>query len=270
MRVRRDDGPWSQAARFVAGTPADVELAQTEEAANATQRREAERVARLSPRMPDAVPEAPPAPVWPHASGPALDGAPPLDWSSVAGFTDPVRRDEPVAEVASPRPLSPLGGEIVDAVTVTLRWAPAPDAVGYDVELSPHATFDRDVLTISVGPATEVTLPGLSPAAGHRLLWRVRARTSGDPSAWSEYGRFYPAPAAAVDQFRQGLDAALLAARKQREHERLVRERELELVPLHERPDAVTDTATLAVLVGMMLSGVVIGLLGLVFALVHV
>ena len=261
--VRRGGGAWSQPARFVAGTAADVEAAQQAAAAEADRQRAEDRAARRGPAPPT---EAPPDPVWPHASGPALDGAPPLDWSAVPGFGTPARADVPAVEADPPRPLGPLGGEIVDAVTVALRWAAVPGARSYDVELSPHAAFDREVLALDAGGATEIALPGLVPAAGHRLLWRVRARTTGGATAWSPYGRFYPAADVHVEGFRQGLDAALLAHRKQREHARRERERERDLVPHWEREDAVTDRTTYAVLVGMMLSGIVVSLLVLLFS----
>jgi hypothetical protein len=265
--VRTGDGPWSVPARFVAGTPADVEAAQREAANAARQETVAQREGR---RLGGPEPmEEPPEPVWPHASGPALEGAPDLDWSAVPGFEAPLHRDEATTEAEPPAPQAPLGGEVVDAAAIALRWAPVPGATGYDVELSPHAAFDRDVLTLDAGAATEVALPGVVPATGHRLLWRVRARTAADPTRWSRYGRFYPALGAPVDQFREGLDAARAAVRKRRDYERRVRERELALVPFHERDDAVTDRATLTVLIGMMLSGIVVAVLTLVFSLLR-
>lgn len=262
--VKQEGGAWSAPARFVAGTPADIEAAQPEEAAEAERQRVAERESRRAPG-PAPLGEPPPDPVWPHASGPALDGAPTLDWSAVPGFVDPVRAEEALAEAEPPRPLSPLGGEIVDAVTTQLRWVGVRGAVSYEVELSPHASFECDVLALDAGAATELALPGLLPASGHQLLWRVRARTPKGPTRWSKYGRFYPAAEGHVEGFRTGLDAALLAQRKQREHARLARERELDLTPLHERPDAVTSTAVVGTIIGMVVSGLVIGLLALVF-----
>jgi hypothetical protein len=261
--VRRGDGPWSRPARFRAGTPADVEAAQRDEAAEAERQRAAEREAR---RLPAPPPEAPPDPVWPHARGEALEGAPALDWSTVPGFGPPARADERTVETDPPRPLGPLGGEVVDAVTVSLRWTAVPGARAYDVELSPAPAFDRDVLSLDAGGATEVTLPGLVPATGHRLLWRVRARTADGPTAWSKYGRFYPAADAAVEDFRTRLDEAHAAQRRQREHARAERERERDLVPHWEREDSVTDWATAAVTIGMLITGLVISLVVLLFS----
>ena len=254
--VRSADGPWSGAARFVAGTPADVEVAQQAAAAEARQKAVAQREARHL-GAPEPL-EAPPEPVWPHAEGPALPGAPDLDWSTVPGFEAPARIGGRTAEAEPPAPQAPLGGEVVDAAAVALRWAPVPGAGGYDVEISPHAAFDRDVLALDAGTATEVSLPGLVPATGHRLFWRVRARTDRGATRWSRYGRFYPALGAPVDQFREGLDAAHAAVRRRREYERRARDRELALVTPHERPDATTDRATLAVLLGVMSSGILV------------
>jgi len=255
--VQSEGGPWSAPARFVAGTPADVEVALREEAAEADRQREADRATQ---HLPAALPEAPPAPVWPHATGTALAGAATHDWRTVPGFETPVRIDEPTVETAPPALVSPLGGEIVDAVAVALRWRSVPRATGYEIELSPDPAFDQSVMAFDAGRATEVTLPGVVPAAGHRLLWRVRARTDRGVTAWSKFGRFYPAAESAVDAFRHGMDTALLAQRRQRDHAALVRERELDLVPLHERDDAITDSATVAMLFTMLLSGVVVAL----------
>ena len=262
--VRRTGGAWSPAASFRAGTPADVEVARKAEA----ERVERERAqAREDRKVSGAIPEAPPDPEWPHAQGEALDGAPDLDWATVPGFGAPTRADELLADAEAPRPLSPLGGEIVDAVTVALRWAGVPGADGYEVELSPHPTFDRDVLTLDAGQTTEIALPGLVPAVGRKLLWRVRARLGERATPWSKHGRFYPAGDAHVDRFRVDLDTALAAHRRQREHAALVRQREIDLVPLHQREDAVTTNATLYAIVAMVLSGVVAALLVLAFSL---
>lgn len=264
--VRRSGGAWSPAASFRAGTLADVEVARKADAERAERQR---AQAREDRKAGGAVPEAPPDPEWPHAQGEALNGAPDLDWATVPGFGAPVRADVPLADAEPPQPLSPLGGEIVDAVTVALRWAGVPGASGYEVELSPHPAFDRDVLSLDAGQTTEIALPGLVPAVGRKLLWRVRARLGDRATPWSKYGRFYPAGDAHVDRFRADLDTALAAQRRQREHAALVRQRELDLVPLHQREDAVTDRATYTVLVGMMLSGIVVSLLVLVFSLLR-
>ena len=261
--VRRSGGAWSGAARFRAGTGADVEAARRAEAEAAGRERAAERENRG--RGGTAL-EAPPDPVWPHAQGEALDGAPAVDWSQVPGFGPPARTDLPVADAEPPRPLGPLGGEVVDAVTVALRWTSVPGAGAYDVELSPHPAFDRDVLALDAGAATEIALPGLVPSVGRRLLWRVRARVGDGATPWSPYGRFYPAVGEAVDRFRAGLDAALVAQRKQRDHAALVRQRELDLLPNHERDDTVVERATYLVLVGMMLSGIAVAVLVLLFS----
>ena len=263
--VRRTGGAWCPAATFRAGTPADVEVAQKTEAEDAERER---AQARHDRKTGQTALEAPPDPVWPHAKGEALDGAPDLDWATVPGFGAPDRADVPLAPAAeAPRPLGPLGGEIVDAATVALRWAGTSGADSYDIELSPHPSFDRDVLSLEAGRTTEVALPGLVPAVGRKLLWRVRARLGDQATPWSKYGRFYPAGDADVDRFRASLDDALTAQRHQREHAARVRQREIDLVPLHQREDAVTSSATVMAIVGMALSGLVVGLIALIAAL---
>lgn len=266
--VRRAGGPWSAPARFRAGTPADIEVAQRADAQAADAERARRREARRAGA--DTLGDAPPDPVWPYAQGDALDGASALDWSEVPGFGDPARTDVLSSGVEAPTVLGPLGGEVVDAALVSLRWSDVPGSTGYEVELSPHPTFDRDVLAIDAGATTEVALPGVVPATGRKLLWRVRARVGDAATAWSKYGRFYPAGDAHVDRFRAEMDAALAAQRRQRDHARAVRQRELDLVPLHERPDAVTSSAVVGAIVAMFVSGLVIGLVAFVFLMTRV
>lgn len=184
------------------------------------------------------------------------------------GFGAPTRDDLPPADAPPPRLLGPLGGEIVDAVTVALRWRAVPGADSYEVELSPHPAFDRDVLSLDAGRAIEIALPGLVPAVGRKLLWRARARVGGAATAWSRYGRFYPAGEDAVDQFRTDLAAARAAQQRQDDYARRVRESELDLVPLHERPDAVTTTAAVGAITWMLISGLIIGVVAFVFIVV--
>ena len=260
--VRRSGGAWSTAAAFRAGTPADVEAAHAAE-----EDREVDalrHVAKAGPEL-DGVP---PAPLWPYVEGDTLEGAAPFDWATVPGFTDPLRDARPAADAAAPRPTAPLGGAVVDAVAVALEWTAVAGATGYDVELSPHATFDRDVLTLDAGRATEIGRAGLVPPSGHRLLWRVRARVEDAATPWSAYGRFYPSTDTASDAFGTDLSAARTAVRRQQEHARRVRARELELVPNHERPDAVTTTATVGAIIAMTFTGVVLSLVAVALTFV--
>ncbi|WP_412061972.1 hypothetical protein [Rubrivirga sp. IMCC45206] len=250
--VRREGGPWSAAARFVAGTAADLEVVRQQEEAAA----ERQRLARREPAAPAG---PPPAPVWPHATGPALSDAAPLDWATVPGFGAPARADPPVLDVAAPSVRSPLGGEVVDAAAVALQWTAVPGAIAYDVELSPDPSFEALVLALDAGPATEIMLPNLVPAAGHRLLWRVRARTPLGATPWSRYGRFYPAPLAAVDAFHTALDAALAAGRRRRDYDRLARDRELALLPTYERNAAVEESGTAVALLVVMVATMAAG-----------
>jgi hypothetical protein len=252
--VRREGGPWSAPARFRAGTPADIEVAHRTEAEAADRRRAADRPARAS----DAIDAPPPAPVWPYASGDALDGAPAVDWAHVPGFVAPQQAEVAVATAEAPRPLGPLGGEVVDAGTMSLRWTSVDRAERYEVQVSPHAAFDRDVLSLDAGTATEIGLPGLVPAAGRKLLWRVRAHVGPAVTAWSPYGRFYPADPDTAGRFSTAMDRAITAQRLQRDHAARVHERELELVPLHQRPDAITSPGMVTTILAMVLSSVVV------------
>ncbi len=264
--VRQSGGAWSAPARFRAGTPADVEAAQKAEAETAMQRRRDERTALQDGAAP--LPEAPPEPEWPYAEGESLDGTAPA-WGRVPGFEPPARTDRPQAAVAAPQPLGPLGGEVVDAGLVALRWTSVPGAEGYEIELSPDAAFERDVLTIDAGASTELALPGLVPARGWKLLWRVRARLGDAVTSWSPFGRFYPADPDTADRFRLALDEARTADRRYHDHARRVRERELDLVPPYQRTDAFTTTATVATILAMVLSSAVILTAAIIYALIR-
>lgn len=245
--VRQSGGAWSAATAFRTGTLADVEGARQREAETGVDTRKAAREVGIAP----VTIEAPPAPVWPHPTGEALDGASSPEWSSVPGFSDVGHPEVARANAAPPQPLAPLGGEVVDAVSVSLQWTPVPGATGYEVELSPHADFSREVLALDAGPSTEIGLPGLVPAVGWKLLWRVRARLGDRATPWSLYGRFYPAGGDASDRFRVALDESRAARRRQLDHARLVHEREMDLIPIHERETAVTDTATFLGVLGV-------------------
>ncbi|MAQ94122.1 MAG: hypothetical protein CMM84_11425 [Rhodothermaceae bacterium] len=262
--VRQEGGAWSAPARFHAGTQADVEIAHRAEAEAAARRRASERAAQASD-IPDA---PPPAPVWPYATGDALDGAPEVDWARVPGFGAPARAALPRADAAAPTLLGPLGGEVADAGTVALRWTGVPGADRYEVELSPRTRFDADVLTLDAGGATELVLPGVVPAAGHKMLWRVRAHVGRGATAWSRYGRFYPADADTAERFSLAMDRALTAQRLQRDHARRVQQREMDLIPLHERPDAVTSQAMVTAILAMVVSSGLLIALAAVFAAV--
>lgn len=261
--VRQADGAWSRPASFRAGTPADVEAFRKAEAAATETRRAEQRTART-----DALTGPPPEPVWPHATGEAIDGAPPVDWAAVPGFEAPSRADIALAEAPAPTPIAPLGGEIVDAISTTLQWAGTRGATGYDVELSPDPTFSHTVLALDAGRATEIGLPGLVPAVGHRVLWRVRARLDGrgGPQAtpWSNYGRFYPAGIDASDAYGVALAQAEGARHRRDAYDRATQRREMDLLPLHERDEDASNDATVRALLGFIItSGTVIFLASL-------
>ncbi len=263
-RVQADGGEWSPPAAFMSGTPADIEVTRRAEASTAREARLATRDARRQSRRVLAVPEAPPAPVWPHASGPALDpAAPPVDWAAVAGFGPPDRPEEATVASDAPVVLSPLAGEVVEASTATFRWRGVPDAAEYDVEVSPDAAFGMHVLAFSSGAATEVALQGMLPPVGARLHWRVRARTGRGVTAWSRYGRFYPAGAEAAERFQHGLASATDARRRLREYDRLAARGGLDLLPDYERADAVSSTveAGAVMAIGALCVAVALGLI---------
>lgn len=261
-RVRADGGEWSLPAAFTSGTPADVEVARRAEAGVVRQERLAAREARRQNRL--AVPEAPAGPVWPHASGTALDPtAPPVDWAAVAGFGPPGRTAEATVADAPPVVLSPLAGEVVEASTATFRWGGVPAATDYDVEVSPDMAFGEHVLAFSAGTATEVALQGMLPPLGARLHWRVRAQTGRGVTAWSRYGRFYPAGTEAAERFQHSLASATDARRRLTEYDRLAAVRGLDLLPDYERTDEVSSAveAGAVMVIGGVCVAVALGLI---------
>jgi hypothetical protein len=240
--VRAEGGPWSSAVRCLVGELADHAGPDTR-AARAPSAAGDEAGQGGQPSVPGNFAK----PVWPFAQGPTLHAdAPPPDWEAIPGFTDSVASEGIHWDAAPPAPTEPRGGAVVDAASVTLRWTPVPDATGYDVEISPDPSFRRHILRLDAGEATELSLPDLLPATGHRLGWSVRARSPVGATDWSAYGRFYPATEADAHQYRTALDAAIAAERKRREHARAAEQALLDRLPAFERTDTVTQDGVLA------------------------
>lgn len=191
-------------------------------------------------------PEMPPAPAWPVREGATLSGAAAPDWSRVAGFAPPVRTDEPAdGALAAPRVVSPLGGEVVDGALTHFRWRGVDGATSYDVEISPDPSFGAHVLAVPGVETVEMAMPGVLPAAGAQLHWRVRARSAAGVSPWSQYGRFYPADEAAVTLYQREADAARAAEARRDAYHREVALVDADQIPIYEQDDAVEDTVGL-------------------------
>jgi hypothetical protein len=86
---------------------------------------------------------------------------------------------------AAPRPLAPVGGESARA-RPTFRWEPAPDALGYHLQVATSPDFNRPLLDTTVNPTTTYTLDQpLSSRTSDPLYWRVRAEQSEGTTQWS-------------------------------------------------------------------------------------
>lgn len=138
---------------------------------------------------------------------------------------------------APPRPLSPLGGDIVDRSSVTFLWASVPGASGYVLEVSPDRQFARGTATFDAGPSTELTLIDALPHTTAPLFWRVRAKVAGGATRWSPYGRFHLGTDDAVDAYRAKREVERLEARRARLRREAEEQAARDLVPDHERED---------------------------------
>ncbi len=80
-----------------------------------------------------------------------------------------------------PELIDPINGENDLASPVTLDWADALLATGYDVEVATSADFTNKVLTAS----TSATEQLFTPEASGSFFWRVRAKNINGTSDWS-------------------------------------------------------------------------------------
>ena len=147
---------------------------------------------------------------------------------------------------APPRPLAPLGGDIVDGTSVTFTWANVPGASGYVLEVSPDRQFVRGTARFDAGPSTELTLVNALPRTTAPLFWRVRAEVSGAQTRWSPYGRFHLGSDDAVDAYRAKREAERLEARRARLRREAEEQAARNLVPDHEREDMTPEDLEVA------------------------
>jgi hypothetical protein len=145
----------------------------------------------------------------------------------------------------------------VDAAVAALAGGGVADAAGYDVELSPDPAFVHDVMRLTPGAATELTLAGALPAVGARLYWRARAVLPEGPSRWSPPARFYAGRPRDVDAHLAREAARLDAARREAARRRAEDAARLDLVPPYLREYATTPPAVAAGL-GVMLLGTMV------------
>jgi hypothetical protein len=86
----------------------------------------------------------------------------------------PAPAQAPVA--TAPQPLSPVEGQVVDALAVPFAWdAPATDGVRYVLQVASDAAFQDVVATITAGSTASVTLyQSLPQDRDATYHWRVR------------------------------------------------------------------------------------------------
>ena len=157
-----------------------------------------------------------------------------------------------------PRPLEPLGGDVVDAQMASFRWTAVEGAAGYRLQVAPDPAF-ADALDVDAGPSTALTLEGLLAAHDDRpAFWRVRAETPSGPTAWSPYGRFVAGSVEGLQAFHRAEAAQAEAARVAAAQADRARGLEAQLVPLTAREDALTSTLESAMLIVLMATGLTI------------
>ncbi len=83
---------------------------------------------------------------------------------------------------------SPANNATGQAVTLTLRWRPAPAATSYDLQVSADSTFGTTVVNLSGVADTSSAVGPLSNLT--RYFWRVRGRNAAGTGAYSGYWAF--------------------------------------------------------------------------------
>ncbi len=242
-RVRAAGGDWCEPVAFRAAREADLESDAAARARAASETRAAARRAAEASGAPAPSPEAPPAPSWPVREGATLPGGATPDWRRLPGFSAaPVRADEPAdSRLAAPRPVTPIGGEVVDAAAAQFLWQEVSGAASYDVEISPDRAFASDVLAVPGVETVEMTMPGVLPMAGVQLHWRVRARSARGVSPWSLFGRFYAADEADATAYRREAEAARAAQAKLEAFQRAQADEAASQRPIYELDGEVED-----------------------------
>ncbi|MEL6612877.1 MAG: hypothetical protein AAFN13_05620 [Bacteroidota bacterium] len=166
-----------------------------------------------------------------------------------------------------PRPISPLGGALVDAGAASFQWHGVPNATGYVVQISDDESFAGDVLELDAGTATELTLFSTLPVRASDLFWRVEATTPGGMTVQSGYGRFVAAGDDAVDAYLAEQEAKKAALAKDIAKARAAYAFEKDLIPPYERPESVTHTALLLTMSFLLFSFLLI--VGFVWAIMN-
>ncbi|MEM6783483.1 MAG: hypothetical protein AAF624_07075 [Bacteroidota bacterium] len=175
---------------------------------------------------------------------------------------------EPTAQAAAlPRPVSPLGGALVDASAAAFQWHGMPDASHYHIHISNDATFTGEVLELDAGTATELTLFNTLPVSDAELFWRIQATTAAGESACSGFGRFVAAGDDAVDAYLAEQEAKQAALAKDIAKARATYAAQQDLTPPYQRPESVTHTARLFTMTFLFVSFLLV--LGIIWAIMN-
>lgn len=122
---------------------------------------------------------------------------------------------------ASPVPLHPIGGEVVDANAAAFKWESVPEASGYRLQVGRPDALDDPILNLTLDQITSLTLFDLLPAEASPLHWRVRAlfpnETEGPWSGTAVFGTEPTAPEDPRASAAASIEEAAVAAGPARE-----------------------------------------------------
>ncbi|MCL4538756.1 MAG: T9SS type A sorting domain-containing protein [Bacteroidetes bacterium] len=88
-----------------------------------------------------------------------------------------------------PVPMSPANGALNQPTSLTLKWSQAPDAVGYQCQLSTDSSFTSDII-VNDSTLTDTTKNVIGLGGSTKYYWRVRSYNNGVFSEYSSVDTF--------------------------------------------------------------------------------
>ena len=89
-----------------------------------------------------------------------------------------------------PTPLHPTAGDTLQNDAPAFSWSDVDGATAYHLQVAPTDAFETLLFDSSVGNHTSLTVYDAVPQDGGTYYWRVRAETTGGPTAWSTPASF--------------------------------------------------------------------------------
>lgn len=89
---------------------------------------------------------------------------------------------------AAPTLSTPPPNSVNQSTTPVLQWNGVTGAIDYQLQVAPNSAFSSPLTNDTIVTATSLTIGPL--ASGSSYYWRVRARNSGGPGAWSTVWSF--------------------------------------------------------------------------------